>query len=124
MRETPSSTESFDARSARTFAVRAAAYRQVAAATIVGAVEILRSSEPTSDKARRAWQTRRDAEIRFFADPRRSAHWCEAAGLDWDFVVGKLSAEGLLSLNATTTAQRHSVRSGVRRRAQHRSPPA
>jgi len=83
-------------------------YRNVAATLLRDAAWVLRrpppnSTPPDGKDARRAWVVQwrywireRKRDVGFFKNPWRSAMWCEAAGLDYEAVLSRLSAEGLL----------------------------
>ncbi len=73
------------------------AHRRLAATVIAGCVEALRRPCPTDPNGARLWAKQRAKELTFIADPRLSAFWCEAAGVEWDVVVSKLDAAHLLA---------------------------
>lgn len=82
-------------------------YRKLAADLLSDAVSVLRDSPPPAKRPsgmtrtewnRRweQWERERMRDLSFFGDPNRSAVWCEAAGVDYDAVVGRLEDEGAL----------------------------
>lgn len=91
-------------------------YRALASDLILDAIRILDMPPPSStapkDRKRtggkklcptckwvrgwQAWRDRHNRETDFFNSPRKSAVWCELAGFDWDAVVSRVRARGLL----------------------------
>lgn len=72
--------------------------RKLATDLLADAIRILRDPPQAipGSKLWKQWLHEREREIEFFENPRKSAFWCEAAGLDWDAVVSRLRAQGLL----------------------------
>jgi len=71
-------------------------YRKLARAVLANSLKVMRQSRPTHPDARRAWDARQAAELAFWHEPHRSAPWCEAAGLEWEFCVERLTDSGML----------------------------
>lgn len=78
--------------------------QRLAIAIVAGCVDVLKAKVPTTGRARLEWEKRRKFESEFIADPRASAPWVEAAGLDWDAVVSRLRHQNLLHPIAFATA--------------------
>jgi hypothetical protein len=76
-------------------------HRKLAAAVVADCIEALRIPKPSSRQAIVTWKRQRQDELDFITDPKASAIWCEAAGIEWDVVVSKLNAQQLLAPFAT-----------------------
>lgn len=85
-----------------------APYRRLAACLLRDAYDVLCKNPPPSKPPKGAasrrewrkkwerWEYERQRELRFFAEPSRSAPWCEMAGVSYDATVSRLEREGLL----------------------------
>lgn len=82
-------------------AMPASPERRLAIDLVADAIRILEAPVPEHPNPKklallkRDWLQDRAREIAFFSNPRKSAFWCEAAGLDWEAVVSRLRSRGL-----------------------------
>jgi hypothetical protein len=81
-------------------AIEATPHRKLAAALMAGCVDVLKVPRPKSRQAVVSWNRARRDEIAFITEPRASAFWCEAAGVDYDAVLSRLKKLDLLTATA------------------------
>jgi hypothetical protein len=72
-------------------------HKWLASELVAGCINILREPRPQTPKAITAWESRRHAEQGFIGNPKASAAWCEIAGIEWDVVISRAKAQGLLA---------------------------
>lgn len=89
-------------------AIEEGPYRRLAQSLLRDAYDVLCKNPPPATppkgvaskrewrKKWERWEYERQRELRFFADPSRSAPWCEMAGVDYDATVSRLERDGLL----------------------------